>query len=429
MGQRIGGDHRGIDRRADRPENRAPVKPAIGRQAPFNLALPASPSIPFPLSVAPFLPPSTTTTNNPHISPPLLHNIPLTLISLLGDINHGFINPSLPHPAARDPVWTPLPGRALLQTGASLITLSLLLNKISGLYGLLALLTGYHLSPVQLSMYIYSLLALGLTALLFPHIRKQTPLQCLALAWLYVFDSLINAAYTAAFGVTWFLVVSQHYDNGSASGPGAETIAQTAGFTSPKYDTTKTESGHYARRPDALGNAVAQPESFQSIFVICCLWVIRIYFVFVMLAFARQALRLYVAVPRHTQLPTHSRNTSIASVASIADIDREPFSPYSPDGQGWQGKLGRIMISIGRNYWLGEDEEGGNWMATLGRRFRARAEDTELPGPLERERRRRSGTGPPQPSQSAFQAVALQQPIHEQVPGMNVKMNGWTESR
>ncbi|GLB19741.1 hypothetical protein AtubIFM61612_009655 [Aspergillus tubingensis] len=316
-----------------------------------------------------------------------------------------------------------------LQTGASLITLSLLLNKISGLYGLLALLTGYHLSPVQLSMYIYSLLALGLTALLFPHIRKQTPLQCLALAWLYLFDSLINAAYTAAFGVTWFLVVSQHYDNGSASGPGGETIAQTAGFTSPKYDTTKAESGHYARRPDALGNAVAQPESFQSIFVICCLWVIRIYFVFVMLAFARQALRLYVAVPRHTQLPTHSRNTSIASVASIADIDREPFSPYSPDGQGWQGKLGRIMISIGRNYWLGEDEEGGNWMATLGRRFRARAEDTELPGPLERERRRRSGTGPPQPSQSAFQAVALQQPIHEQVPGMNVKMNGWTESR
>lgn len=88
MGQRIGGDHRvcckqhkqekGIDRRADRPENRAPVKPAIGRQrhlntpccvlfSPFNLALPASPSIPFPLSVAPFLPPSTTTTNNPYI--------------------------------------------------------------------------------------------------------------------------------------------------------------------------------------------------------------------------------------------------------------------------------------------------------------------------------------------------------------------------
>jgi hypothetical protein len=317
-----------------------------------------------------------------------------------------------------------------LRTGASLITLSLLLNKISGLYGLLALLTGYHLSPVQLSMYLYSLLALGVATLLFPHIRKQSPLQCLALAWLYVFDSIINAAYTAAFGVTWFLVVSQHYDNGKTSGPGSETIAQTAGFTSPKYDTYDPSAPlgeHYARSSDGLSNAVTQPESFQSIVFICSLWAIRVYFVFVMLAFARQSLRLYIAVPRHTQLPTHSRNTSVASVASVADIDKEPFSPYTPDGQGWQGKLGRSMISIGRNYWLGEDEDG-NWMDTIGRRFRARGENSELPGPLERERRRRSGTGPPQPSQSAVQAAALQQPIYE-VPGMNVKMQDWSENR
>ncbi|KAH8429623.1 inositol phosphorylceramide synthase regulatory subunit KEI1 [Aspergillus melleus] len=320
-----------------------------------------------------------------------------------------------------------------LRTGAALITLSLLLNKISGLYGLLALLTGYHLSPVQLSMYIYSLIALGLATILFPHIRKQSPLQCLALAWLYVFDSLINAAYTAAFGVTWFLVVSQHYENGTVSGPGSETIAQTAGFTSPKYDdsyTDSTDASHYARSSEGLSNAVTQPESFQSIVFICTLWVVRAYFVFVMLAFARQALRIYIAVPRHTQLPTHSRNTSNASVASVADIDREPFSPFSPEGQGWQGKLGRAMISVGRNYWLGEDEEGTSWVNNIGRRFRTRLENTELPGPLERERRRRSGTGPPQPSQSAVQAAALQQPIYEQAaPGMNVKMQDWTETR
>ena len=74
-----------------------------------------------------------------------------------------------------------------LSTGASLITLSLLLNKVSGLYGLLALLTGYHLSPIQLSMYIYSLFALVLTALLVPHIRTQSPLHCLALKMTYGF--------------------------------------------------------------------------------------------------------------------------------------------------------------------------------------------------------------------------------------------------
>lgn len=326
-----------------------------------------------------------------------------------------------------------------LETGASLITLSLLLNKISGLYGLLALLTGYHLSPVQLSMYLYSLFVLGVVAILFPHIRKQSPLQCLALAWLYTLDSLINAAYTAAFGVTWFLVVSQHYDNGTASGPGSETIEQTAGFTSPKYDAsymeiknsaqadTSLEQGttRYQRSSDGLSSAVNQPESFQSIILVSLLWMIRVYFVCVMLAFARRTVRLYVAAPRHTQLPTHSRDTS---VASVADIDREPFSPYSPEGQGWKGKLGRIMISISRNYFLAEDEDI-NWMNNIGLKFRTRSENPEPPGPLERERRRRSGTGPPQPSRSAVQAATVQQPIYEDSPGMNVKMQDWSESR
>lgn len=323
-----------------------------------------------------------------------------------------------------------------LETGASLITLSLLLNKISGLYGLLALLTGYHLSPVQLSMYLYSLVALALVATLFPHIRKQSPLECLALAWLYLMDSLINAAYTAAFGVTWFLVVSQGYDGGKAA-PGGETIAETAGFTSPKYDAAyveiqQTQEGnnfvpHPPRSAEHLSNAVAQPESFQSIVFISLLWAMRLYFVFVMLAFARQTLRLWVAIPRHTRLPTHSRNVSAASMASVADIDREPFSEYSPDGQGWKGKLGRIMVSVGHNYWLGEEEDG-NWLSGISQKLHSRTNTVnELPGPLERERRRRSGTGPPQPPQSIVRSGILQQPIQEHPT--NVKMQDLPEGR
>jgi hypothetical protein len=98
-----------------------------------------------------------------------------------------------------------------LQTGATLITLSLLLNKVSGLYGLLVLVTGFHLSPFQLSMYIYSLVAFVLTAFLAPHIQKQSPLQCLALAWFYLIDSVINAAYTVFFAVPASRIQSTTY--------------------------------------------------------------------------------------------------------------------------------------------------------------------------------------------------------------------------
>jgi hypothetical protein len=306
-----------------------------------------------------------------------------------------------------------------LSTGASLITLSLLLNKVSGLYGLLALLTGYHLSPIQLSMYIYSLFALVLTALLVPHIRTQSPLHCLALAWFYVLDSAINLTYTVLFGITWFLVLAQHNAGETpSSGPGASTIDDTAGFTSPQYNVSKVDiivdhgqdavaAATPASAPaGATGNgsmrhALLQPESMNSLGVIISLWTIRLYFCLVMLAYARFVLRQHIAVSG-----SKISSTSYISASPSANLAENPFSASKPEGQGWKGKLGRAMVAIGRSYWLGSDEDD-SWMSGMGRKFR-RSEDVlakvETPGPLERERRRRSGTGPPLPAETLVQS-------------------------
>ncbi|KAK2736400.1 hypothetical protein FQN57_000777 [Myotisia sp. PD_48] len=313
-----------------------------------------------------------------------------------------------------------------LQTGAILITLSLIVNKLSGFYGLLAILTGFHLSPVQLSMYIYSLIALGLASFLAPHIQRQTPLHCLALAWLYLVDSVINAAYTTGFALTWFQMISeQNHATPSKAGPGSSTMGDTAGFTNPKLNVS---SVNYAPRSNAIGmapraavpagttgngtpsigNGVLQPESLQSILVICILWTIRIYFVLVMMSFARQCLRQHAfnprtpAASRHGSV-AHSRNTS---TVSNVELEPNPFSTRSPDGQGWQGKLGRAMVSVGRSYWL-EGDEDDSWMFGVNRKFRRSyrmvSSSEASTGPIERERRRRSGTGPPLPSPSVLQ--------------------------
>lgn len=344
-----------------------------------------------------------------------------------------------------------------LQTGASLITLSLLLNKISGLYGLLALLTGYHLSPIQLSMYIYSLAALALAVLLFPHIRKQTPLHCLGLAWLYFFDTVINAAYTIAFGVAWFLVVSQHNHNAPTSGPGS-TIDDTSGFTNPKYNVSSVhlpgnvlspgdKSGITADPAGApagtstdplsgtpsLSDGIKQPESFESIIMLSILLLIRIYFVLIMFGFARQSLRqkiLNASQPSYSQLPTHSRATSVATVASAPDIDREPFLPHTPEGQGWQGTLGRAMISVFRGYWLDTDStelENAKFIHNFERGHSRNSSSFE--GLSERERRRRSGTGPPKPSKSVLQAASLMQPVGGEGANAGVDLQDLNESR
>ncbi|KAI9848080.1 MAG: hypothetical protein M1837_001182 [Sclerophora amabilis] len=303
-----------------------------------------------------------------------------------------------------------------LRTGTELITLTTLLNKISGLYGLLALLTGLHLSPLQCSMYIYSLIALVVTAFLAPHIRKGSPLQCLALAWVYALDSAVNAAYTAAFGVTWFLVVSQHHSDLNASkapgGKGGQMMDETAGFTSPEYNVSHVDivaapGGGLTSGQDAvavgstagaattasgpsLGHGVLQAESATSIVIIAALWAVRLYFILVVMAYARSVLRLQL------------HNSSTNRFQEAESDPRNPFAIGTELGQGWQGRLGRAMVSVGRGFWLGTEEEDG-WARGMGGKFRKNGDASPLVtngtngGPEERERRRRSGTGPPPP--------------------------------
>ncbi|KAI4231782.1 MAG: hypothetical protein LQ349_005397 [Xanthoria aureola] len=302
-----------------------------------------------------------------------------------------------------------------LRTGTELITLSLLLNKVSGVYGLLALLTGLHLSSLQLSMYIYSILALVITVLLASHIRTQSPFHCVALACFYILDSIINAAYTAAFGITWFLVISQHHSDASGSkapGLGGSTIDETSGFTTPQYNVSHVDVavapdqgvspgdeavtvGHPGFSTTAagpsLGHGVLQPESMSSIITICALWAVRVYFVLVIMSYARLVLRQHVAA-------TSKANTALHTGSKSATMLENPFSPHCPEGRGWKGKLGRFMVSLGQTYWLRNEEGDEAWMNNA-QSYRKREEGmaSPVPGVVERERRRRSGTGPPPP--------------------------------
>ncbi|KAL8723560.1 MAG: hypothetical protein Q9225_000195 [Loekoesia sp. 1 TL-2023] len=301
-----------------------------------------------------------------------------------------------------------------LRTGTELITLSLLLNKVSGFYGLLALLTGLHLSPLQLSMYIYSIIALVITVLLASHIRSQSPFHCLALACFYILDSLINAAYTAAFGITWFLVISQHHSDASgnkAPGAGGSTIDDTSGFTNPQYNVSHVDvavapdqgvspgdqavavgqPGFSTTAPGpSLGHGVLQPESMSSIVTICALWTARIYFVLVVMSYARLVLRQHVAAISRS-------NTALHTGSKSSTMAENPFEPHLPEGKGWKGRLGRLMIGLGKTYWLGSEEGDEEWM-TNAQSFRRREDGmSPVPGVVERERRRRSGTGPPPP--------------------------------
>lgn len=278
-------------------------------------------------------------------------------------------------------------------------------------------------------MYVYSLACLVVTALLARHINTNSPFHCLSLAWLYVLDSLVNALYTAAFAATWFLLML-----GKSSGPGADTVKDTAGFTDPVHNVSAVEvvatpnndaivpgqDAVVAATPASTANGTTtllDTQSMNAIGVIVILWTVRAYFCLVMLSWARSVVRQHIAI-----VSVRSGQYSNSSKGLAED----PFAEGKGEGQGWKGKLGRFMIALGPRYFLGPENEGEDesWVQTVGRKFGVKKhvaghEVDSVAGngialqkvsdtrPTERERRRRSGTGPPLPEVQA-QAAAIQ---------------------
>lgn len=262
-----------------------------------------------------------------------------------------------------------------------MIALSLLFNKLAGFYGILALITGFSLSLFQLSMYIYSLLALVLLAVLMPHISKGSPLQNLGLAYFYLIDTLLNTIYTAVFAGSWFFTLSAVAKDAEAQTPGAATINATAGFTKP--DVAAEIGGAPSANGDpSLANGVAFTESVPSILLIVLFTLVRLYFTLILFSYARQVLRQYVSTKSSQRTSLHMEGV---------DDEAGPFAEGSSLGSGWRGKLGRGMTSVGKDWWLGGNKDDEEWARNANQRF----VNKELPGTMQREQRARSGTGPP----------------------------------
>lgn len=300
-------------------------------------------------------------------------------------------------------------GNMSLRTGAEVITYLQVINKVSGIYGLLALLTGATIDGWQMSMYLYSTILLLATVYLYKHIRLQSPFESLLLAHLYALDSVVNALYTAFFGIIWFFTLANHpVDPRNLTALG---MAENAGFTSPKFnvsevnavaepvDGLKAEQNAVAvgqgtpQGSPGLRGAILRTDSIMSISLISGFWALRVYFVFVMLAFARQCLRQHIAANASSSAWYDSNPTQ----PEPSNLAENPFAEGKEEGYGMKGKAGRIMLGGSPQYWLGADEDE-MWMRGVGGKFNRKSTHLETPiGLGERERRRRSGTGPPAP--------------------------------
>jgi len=341
-----------------------------------------------------------------------------------------------------------------LRTAAEFITFTFFTNKITGFYGFLAIFTGFHLNALQLSNYIYCTIALVLGIYLSSGIRNpRQPIKIIALAWLYILDTVINTTYTILFASGWFLLLAQHLNDAITSGGaalGKGTMADTAGFTDPEVPgASKVEvvatpakglltgqdavayvppvSGAAAAGPASFGALLAEPNNLTTLILLGIFGICRIYFCLVILSYARSILRGYVA--------STSANSGEYSSGGDSTLAENPFRVGGPDAS----RLGRLLTAMPtRGYWLGRDSSsafsyapvGGShveWERMTGEKFEAAAKKdlkVAIPpasqdvapdmvlapsagGPDERIRRARSGTGPPpRMSVDAFNAAA-----------------------
>jgi hypothetical protein len=174
----------------------------------------------------------------------------------------------------------------------------------------------------------YCIGVLGILVYLIPHIRKQSPFECLALAWLYAIDTVINGASTAAFGMDWYFATAAS-SNGSEIRPSSLPDIVAEGMEG-------------LRREAAMHGDVVPQETATSMLLITGLTLIRIYFSLVVMNYARQSLQKYMQL-------------MILEGPGVDDHEG-PFAADLPDGEGRKGQLGRLMLSFGRRYWMDYSE-------------------------------------------------------------------------
>ncbi|EJD43780.1 DUF1753-domain-containing protein [Auricularia subglabra TFB-10046 SS5] len=174
--------------------------------------------------------------------------------------------------------WRPRPFRSFLgcmdlKTGVTLSVLFALLNKVAGVYGLIAVFTGGSLA--QLSLYVYSIGALVAFAWGLNAVSSEDKKKTLYFAHMFLLDHLVSTTWTVFFGVRWW-VYNPHDGRRQANSKAQQQLMQLANVTQPLNDAE-------------LAQAAMQIWNKEKGFAMAVLiigWLVKIYFAALIYSYA-----------------------------------------------------------------------------------------------------------------------------------------------
>ncbi|KAF7310345.1 hypothetical protein HMN09_00576300 [Mycena chlorophos] len=178
----------------------------------------------------------------------------------------------------RADVWplTTFLGILDLKTGVTIAILFAVLNKVAGVYGLIAVLTGAGGTFAQLSLYIYSVLALVAFGWGMQVVKAEDARQALYFAHFFSADYLLSSIWTGYFAALWWWH-TPHDGARQANSVAQEELIAVADLPGPPLTD--------AQRIEAA-QAIWAREQGTAATVILVSWLSKIYLALVIYSFA-----------------------------------------------------------------------------------------------------------------------------------------------
>ncbi|KAI9434543.1 Inositolphosphorylceramide synthase subunit Kei1-domain-containing protein [Russula earlei] len=168
-----------------------------------------------------------------------------------------------------------------LKAGVTLVVLFAVLNKVAGIYGLIALLTGAGGNAAQLTLYIYSALALVALTWGIRAVNNEDPKHMLYFAHIFFADHVLNTIWTVYFAVHWWLY-TPHDGRRNANSPAQQALIDA--YIGEHQSMSEAERTAAAER-------VWRAEKAQALTIIILGWLIKFYFAALLYSFAHHLRR------------------------------------------------------------------------------------------------------------------------------------------
>ncbi|KAJ7048618.1 Inositolphosphorylceramide synthase subunit Kei1-domain-containing protein [Mycena amicta] len=163
-----------------------------------------------------------------------------------------------------------------LKTGVTIAILFAVLNKVAGVYGLIAVLTGAGGTFAQLSLYIYSVVALVAFGWGLQVVKAEDARQTLYFAHLFSADYVLSTLWTAYFAAIWWWHTPHDGARQANSAAQEELIAIAKLSGTPLTDAQRIEAAQ-----EIWGR-----EQGTAFTVILVSWLSKIYFALLIYSYA-----------------------------------------------------------------------------------------------------------------------------------------------